>query len=420
MSFILNSLQRWPSLATTRHWFPRLMTARQMCGKNMANDAGEDKVTNFADNDDEEVVKNERIFAEVNAKQYECLATDSDQLRTISGILSTYEYLKYSTSEVPTQLTTDHMRHLLQLKSRNQRNKYLNYLYKKEIREMVSNRMRSREKIDKKKQLTDRWHDMGANRTGIFDDNGNIVYGLWHNTLFTRISPQNTRHQTQHRLRNASLFGQNIVFDMTADPQITVSNCLTKLRQLVNSYQVNRYHFNEPFNLHFCNVDQNSDIWRTIQQKSSEFTKFPYFLSAFTSKSYLDLFNPRDVIYLSLRADQQLLDYESDKIYVIGFGDDFSSKDKLRYKLRSEKIQFRRLPLDKFVQWSGPTKDLKSAIVLNILNDIRDGQQWREAFERNLPKGFIKSQDVIEKENLYIMEKIKKRLKISNNLRLEL
>ena len=104
-----------------------------------------------------------------------------------------------------------------------------------------------------------------------------MVYNPRHNTLFTRISHQYIRRYSNHKLRNASLFGQNIVFDFKIDSQLNQLNCTSKLRQLVKSFSVNRNQFREPFNLHFCNLDYNSIIWKTMQKNMNQYSLIPYF-----------------------------------------------------------------------------------------------------------------------------------------------
>jgi hypothetical protein len=237
--------------------------------------------------------------------------------------------------------------------------------------------------------------------------------GLWHNSLFTRISPQYLRRYSVHRLRNASLFGQNIVVDMGCDPHISPTNCDIKLRQLVNSYQTNRYEFLEPFNLHFSNIDFNGLIWQTIQQTSEQMANYPHFLSAFSDKSYLDLFDSKDLVYLSPKATKDL-EYDSNKVYIIGFGDEYQSKDVSTVRARNEKIPFRRLPLDKYVLWGKGSKDLKSSAVLSILNDVKEGMGWTQAIQRNVSQFCLKSREQIESEDKYRSLKMLK----NNNKRL--
>ncbi|CAG2101795.1 unnamed protein product [Medioppia subpectinata] len=372
-----------------QHWFS---TGRQLWSQ--TNDHNQEVVEDNA-------LDVERHFADLSVKQFECLAKTADQVNDIEMILSSYEYAKYKTQEVPSSLTLNNMKQLMGLKSGAQRNRYMNSLYLKEIRSIHSKRLRAINKALKEKELSDKWIHLKDKRTGIFDDNGDIAYGLWRNSLFARISTANIRRYSVHRLRSAALFGQNIVFDLSCDPQMSQTNCAKKLGQLVNAYQTNRYSLSQPFNLHFANIDYKSMVWDAVQDNQLV-AHYPDFLSAFTPKSYLDLFDRKDLVYLSPKADRDV-EYESNKTYIIGFGDEYSStrKDVTRVKSRNERIAMRRLPIDRYCLWSNGSKDLYSSVVLRILHDMSDGIGWQKAFQRNIDKYCFKTEEEIEAQELY-------------------
>ncbi|CAG2100357.1 unnamed protein product [Medioppia subpectinata] len=401
MNSLFNSNNLWSFITRhhiSRHWFS---TGRQLWSQ--TGDHNEEVVEDNA-------VEVERHFDDLSVKQFECLAKTADQMNDIEMILSSYEYTKYETQEVPSSLTLNDMKQLMGLKSGGQRNSYMNFLYQKEIQSIHSKRLRDIRKTLKEKELSDKWIHMKDKRTGLLDDNGDIVYGLWHNSLFTRISPANIRRYSVHRLRSAALFGQNIVFDLSCDPQMSQTNCAKKLRQLVNAYQTNRFSFSQPFNLHFANIDYKSMVWDAVQENQLV-ANYPHFLSAFTPKSYLDLFDRKDLVYLSPKADRDL-EYESNKTYIIGFGDEYYTKDVTRVKSRNEKIAMRRLPIDRYCLWSKGSKDLYSSVVLSILNDMSEGIGWQKAFERNISKSRFKTDEEIEAEKLYRMNKMNRKNKM--------
>ncbi|CAG2111782.1 unnamed protein product [Medioppia subpectinata] len=355
----------------SRHWFS---TGRQLWSQ--TGDHNEEVVEDNA----KEV---ERHFADLSVKQFECLAKTADQMNDIEMILSSYEYAKYETQEVPSSLTLNHMKRLMALKSAGRRNKYMNFLYRIEIQSIESKRLRAISKTLKAKELSDKWIQWGDKRVGLFDDNGDIAYGLWRNSLFGRICSADIRRYSVHRLQSAALFGQNIVFDLSCDPQMSQTNCAKKLRQLVNAYHTNRM------------------VWDAVQENQLV-ANYPHFLSAFTPKSYLDLFDRKDLVYLSPKAVRDLK-YESNKTYIIGFGDEYSRTrtDLTRVKAWNERIPMRRLPIDRYCYWSKGSKDLRSSVVLRILNDMSDGIGWQKAFERNISEYCFKTEEEIEAEELY-------------------
>lgn len=135
-------------------------------------------MTTIEDNYVEEVIKNERLFEDLTPKQFSSLAQNESQLNEIELILSQYQYIKYSSLEVPTTLTHKHMEQLLELQSKSERNKYFNYLFKSEIKRLVSSHQKLLHKELKHLQLTDKWKLLNAYRAGIFNKDNNIVYGI--------------------------------------------------------------------------------------------------------------------------------------------------------------------------------------------------------------------------------------------------
>ena len=186
---------------------------------------------------------------------------------------------------------------------------------------------------------------------------------------------------------------------MTCEPSISVSKCILKLNQLLKTYTVNR-RLNEPFDLNFCNIDYNGFVWKTMQKKINVYSHLPYFLNSFSQKSYLDLFDRKSLVYLTPMATKDL-EYDCDKTYIISFSDGSDPKTFHQLAARKEYIQLRRLPIDKYVFWKGHTKDLKSYIVINILNDVRQGVHWKTAIERNVSQSFLKPIDEVKREDSY-------------------
>jgi len=141
-----------------------------------------------------------------------------------------------------------------------------------------------------------------------------------------------------HRLRNASLFGQNVVFDFSSKDQLTQRDCNSIVAQINACYTFNRYQFLEPFNLHFCNIDNNSLIWQTIQQKLP-MVKYSHFYVNCTHKSYLDLFEDKSkLVYVSAKAEKSL-DFDHNCVYIFGaINEKNQSQPAVTVKARQENI----------------------------------------------------------------------------------
>jgi len=171
MNLILNS-NKWFSLITRHH--PSRHHRLSNC-RHCSHDDREKRDDLLS----RELIQNERDFEELSAKQFESLAQTVDQMKSIEMIVSSYEYKKYTTQEVPSSLSLKDMRRLMDLKSIGQRNKYLRHLYEKEIKKIVNQRQKAIDKLIKERQLKEKWMNARTNRTGIFNDDGDIVYGMY-------------------------------------------------------------------------------------------------------------------------------------------------------------------------------------------------------------------------------------------------
>ncbi len=113
------------------------------------------------------------------------------------------------------------------------RKQMFEYMFKKEmykIRDKNKKQLKSKHILEKRLNK----HSESSVRSGIFDPkSGAIVYGLWHNSLFTRIERKHLfRYLTKTKLKNAALFGQKVVIDMDFDPYMTLTECRILAKQL--------------------------------------------------------------------------------------------------------------------------------------------------------------------------------------------
>src|ERR1700761_462521 len=108
MNLIFNS-NKWFSLITRRH--PSRHHRLSHC-----RHCSHDDRKKTDDLLSRELIQNERDFEELSAKQFESLAQTVDQMKSIEMIVSSYEYKKYTTQEVPSSLSLKDMRRLMDLK----------------------------------------------------------------------------------------------------------------------------------------------------------------------------------------------------------------------------------------------------------------------------------------------------------------
>ena len=82
-----------------------------------------------------------------------------------------------------------------------------------------------------------------TSRIGIFDDNNEMMYGLWHNTLFTRIKPTvGKEYITRTRLKTSALFGQKLVIDFGFENYFTGITSKRVMSFLAKMFEFNKYY----------------------------------------------------------------------------------------------------------------------------------------------------------------------------------
>ncbi|CAG2177941.1 unnamed protein product, partial [Oppiella nova] len=208
-------------------------------------------------------------------------------------------------------------------------------------------------------------------------------------------------------LKNACLFGQNLVFDISFDSHMSTLECKNLAEQLHRIYDHNRYESRGmAFHLNLCNVNES--------HKSIQFLRFlfPKMVSNesylnITSQSYLDLFPKDDLIYLSPHAQQVMTEYESNAVFIIGGIVDRNQVLDLSYpKAMQQNIRSMRLPIDSLVSKSN-IQSLDS--VFKVLVDFKNcgllgdncmDNRLETTVRKHLPKHKLKSVNQIAFENM--------------------
>ncbi len=98
------------------------------------------------------------------------------------------------------------------------------------------------ESVKTREKLETRYESMNASRIGIFNNNNELVYGLWHNTLSTRLKLLQIQDLiTRTRLKTASIFGQNIVIDFGYEEFMDNLSVKELMSYIKKFYSFNKY-----------------------------------------------------------------------------------------------------------------------------------------------------------------------------------
>ena len=144
----------------------------------------------------------------------------------------------------------------------------------------------------------------------------NEIYGLGKCTLFHRVLDKTMNYFYNSRLISAMLYEPALVLDLGFEEhmsQAELSNCA---KQLLLSFSTNRQHI-DPFNLYFCNASKNGDVMKKLH-KTIPTIYNPEFPLNITSKSYLEIFDKKKLVYLTPHTNEVMTQYNPELVYIIG------------------------------------------------------------------------------------------------------
>lgn len=345
--------------------------------------------------------KVEIIYKDIDKAKYEALnqcKESHDIEQQIDEVLQQYEHIKYINGSVPSDLSVSQMSDLLSMRNSKEREVYIRYLFLTESRK-IKDRLK---KMEKKAKFEQYLKQRPERELGIFEADGKLRYDLWSNSIMSRLNSRSiSKLRTESKLRYASLFGQKLIIDLDYDDYMSLSEARIQIRHIVNM-MVENIRYNEPFDIYFTNCDRTKPTMIGLEKYMTstpfaQLSKDEHFLS----QSYMERFDPKQLIYLSPNATESLKEYDHDAIYIIGGFLDKSCLNKpiSHIKATNDGIRQYRLPLDEYVIWgSGSSKHLCILHMVAILNSLKDGADWSRALHSNIPKRKIKSNEIVLRE----------------------
>lgn len=388
---ILRNLFKFSQLARARHKDARCLSTTI---KKLGNI--EDEVDNIFD----------REFVDMKVEDFKKLyETDKtgETKKKIEVVLKEYEYIKYnSLGRVPSVIDEMEMdRFIKEGYTPSLRDKLFNFFYKRELAKHAGLRRKEREKAEKQsrkdKKLVE-LRSMSNTRSGILNQHGDIIYGLWHNSLFCRIPDNRLKSgNSASRLKEAAMWGRKLVFDFAFEEFMPGWIYKNSLEQVQCSYGLNRYNYKEPFDFWFCNFKKDSIGHEFFVEKAM---KNLYTGAMVTVKEdcFMNHFDKSRLVYLSPNATQTVQDIaNNDDVYIVGVYNDKGSQKPLTYR-KAELLGIRsaRLPIDDHLSWHVGSKSLCiNHVVGSLLEVIANGGNWRSALLKHIPERKIKSLDQV-------------------------
>ncbi|KAJ6638254.1 Mitochondrial ribonuclease P protein 1 like [Pseudolycoriella hygida] len=262
---------------------------------------------------------------------------------------------------------------LLKRKSVNARRNYYNFLF-------VAEKRKQKDKMEKEEK-TRAYQQFVAQKAELPPkENGHVEYGLGKTTFLLRVGKGTMSAWRNNRLRQAMQFGEKIIYDCSYGQYMTQREAKSAAKQLMFAFSENRRHGN-PFDMHLCNVNFNSDTFRTLERHIPTIRddSFPLHLH---EKSYLDLFPKDKLVYLTPHCTNDL-EYDPESIYIVGAMVDKSNKEPLSQgKAKKQGIKMARLPLDIYLNWgTSSCKSLTLDQMMTIMLEIKTSQNWSSALK---------------------------------------
>lgn len=238
-------------------------------------------------------------------------------------------------------------------------------------------------------------------RDGLWDANGLPFYGLWHNSMFTRIlKPTLKKRGTASNLRRSALFGEKVIFDCSWEGKMKDVGIMLAMQWTASAYAINRRATKEPFDLWFTNFHRNTKQEAYLRKFFPILDNVGTHMVNIREEHYLDLFPREKLVYLSPQGRTTLTELNPEDIYIIGVLED-NDRDSMAYTLKRAKmegIRSAKFPLNQANGWTQSNNSLSVNTVMKILICLKNGLSWEKALRVSVPDCFFKTNEQLIRE----------------------
>ncbi|KAG4073457.1 hypothetical protein HA402_000681 [Bradysia odoriphaga] len=255
---------------------------------------------------------------------------------------------------------------LLSLETKSARRRFYEYLF---LTEQTNLNRQLKKEERKQRRLLEPPHE-----------EPHISYSLGKSTFWLRISKKTINAWRHNRLFRAAQIGEKLIFDCSYDEYMTRQEAITAAAQLSRTFSDNRKD-REPFDLHFCNVDFNSVTIKQLERHIPKMRnkEFPMNLH---ECSYLDLFPKEQLVYLTPHCDNDLTEFDPNKIYIVGAMVNKSNSEPLSLgKAKKLNLKTARIPLDRYLHGTRYYKYLTLDRMVRIMLDLKRTGKWEVALQ---------------------------------------
>lgn len=291
----------------------------------------------------------------------------------LASLISEIEKFRQEGFLIPKKITTlEWKRLLVNANSRTQKLNQLKFIAINEFKDINA----KKKKLEKMAEYQKRKEDINISN--------HLDYSVANNSMFRHIR-KNFSLFSICRVTTAIMHSNDIVIDLGYEEFMSNREMKECAKQLAMSSFANKDHIN-PLNLHLCNVPTSGKLRDQLDFFFESFNV--YNLVHIHTESYTDIFNKKNLVYLSPDAQDELFEYNPEDVYIIGGYVDKGPSLKLSIKkAKSDNIRAVKLPLDTFFQWktnSGARKTLAINIVHQIMLDLNYYRDMKKAL-RHVP-----------------------------------
>lgn len=171
--------------------------------------------------------------------------------------------------------------------------------------------MKEENRIERKKLKQKTREDVSVN-----ESNNDNVYGLNRCTFFYRIRDATINQYYNYKLISAMLHEPKVIFDLAYEKYMSPFEQQNCAKQLLLSFSFNRAH-DDPFDLHFCNINKAGLIMKSLHKTMPNIYDLDFPINL-TEKSYLDLYDKEQLVYLSPHTNNIMREFDPNLVYIIG------------------------------------------------------------------------------------------------------
>ncbi|KDR15159.1 tRNA methyltransferase 10 homolog A isoform X1 [Zootermopsis nevadensis] len=200
-----------------------------------------------------------------------------------------------------------------------------------------------------------------------------------------------SRKELKHSKMSQSNCKVRVAIDLSFDDLMNDKEISKCVKQLLRCYSLNR-RAKDPVQFYITSFDGRC---KAEMQKHTGYQNWDVY---FHNESYADVFESKDLVYLTSESHSVISSLEADKVYVIGGLVDHNSYKGLCHQIAEEKgIRHGQLPIGEFLEMK-TRKVLTIDHVFEIILEVTRGKSWKEALLNVLPprKGAVEKVEEFE------------------------